>query len=512
MKNPYLPQRLIMLSLMLLILQDSVSVEAATAISVPNAVKLTVDAAKNDYRSIAGRQWRYQRKKALAEQLQKAKEQLAAAQVEYEQIKAARRQLISSFEQSGVKKEDYDNYKEIKQINEQENIHLQQMDELKANYDKVLLEQEKFVASNSNLPVYASFYTGVKYYGWKSKEGETGRQFLVPFGTWMGNRKFSIGVYGNHTFSKNNTSNYSGSSNTLADTHLGLTRTLELSEKEDLQFTLTMNLPTGKSALNTRQRNSRMSDDLVEIEKFGSSFKFRPGVQYSWWPFKYDKWTIGTNLLFARYHDTTSDISNDNTKSGREWLKFIKYQHAEEKWQLVAELQNTSYNRSFSKAGWYYDTNDEWIFRLTYNRQIAKDQELAFYYWPEYQTTGGEHKLSEDSWAHLYGTRWTKFIDKKNTLRVSFDVLQTNGRRYNGLRSFYDNRNRPRSFYNEVNGRDKYTLGIGYDHHFGNKATLSLDVRYFWMHDGMSTFGEPATRYKGFNIFLMFSRKATFHW
>ena len=514
MKSPTLSRQKILYSLMLFVLHNSLAAHANTAISVPNEVRLLMDSVKGDYQGIQGREWRHQQKTHLSAQVKTTKAELDAEQKKYEKIQASRVRLVDSFAAAGIMPEEYETFTDVQQMYLNERDSFKQIEYLQEQHEKALSEQKSFLDELSNEPIYASFYSGMKYYGWKDKDGNSGHQTLIPFGTWMGNGKYSLGIYGNYVFAKNSLKGYSGSMHTLADTMLSLNRRIEKSNKEEFEFFLNINLPTGKSALNVGQRNARMTDDLVEVDKFGSTWDFNPGVNYVWRPFKYDKWTFGTNFLFKRSYDTTSDMSHDESKDGREWRRFIRYQHAEEKWQFVFEVHNTGYNRNFNQRGYHFDTKDEWRLKLTYNKQIAKDQELLLYYWPEYQTPNesATYTNSPASWSHFYGVRWSKFIGKRSTLRLSFDVLQSNGLRFNGLRSWYDNVGNPQAYYNEVTGRDKYTVGIGFDHKFKNNDKLTFDIRYFWMHDGVSTFGEPKQRYKGLNVFLMYHKNLTFHW
>ena len=495
------------------VLSGSLSANAA-AVTVPYEVKLLVDEVKNDYRDIGGRAWRYQTKKHWNEQVKMTRAELLAAEKEYDLQKQNREKLVASYEASGIAKEQYDTFADVQQLYALERSCQQQVEFARTNHENALSEQKKFLDMLSNQPIYASFYTGVKVFNWEDKEGDSGSEVLMPFGTWMGNKKYHIGVYGTYVFAKNDTQNYDGSIYTLTDTYVDLCRRWEISDRKEVAVFLALNIPTGRSALNNAKRNARMTDDLVEVEEFGSNWEITPGIHYIWRPFKYDKWTFGTHVSFRPWRiDTTSDAINDNTKEGREWSKFIRYQHAEEKWQFVAEIHNTSYQRTYNESGWGYKSDDQWKYKLTFNRQIAKDQEMLFYYWPEYQTNDGNNAqpLAESSWVHYFGTRWSKFMDDQNTLRLSLDVLNTSGLRYNGLRSWYEPWG-PQSHYNQVSGRKKYSIGVGYDHKFKNSDTIAVDLRYFWMKDGPSSFGEPATRYKGFSIFVMYSKNTTFHW
>lgn len=51
-----------------------------------------------------------------------------------------------------------------------------------------------------------------------------------------------------------------------------------------------------------------------------------------------DLLTLGTNYSVRGSYDPTSDIDDDKFNPGNEWQKYLRWQHAEEKWQLVGIL------------------------------------------------------------------------------------------------------------------------------------------------------------------------------
>ena len=70
----------------------------------------------------------------------------------------------------------------------------------------------------------------------------------------------------------------------------------------------------------------------------------------------------------------------------------------------------------------------------------------------------------------------------------------------------FDGNGEPQYLAVNVDGRTKYTLGIGCDWQFNPQNRLSLDVQHFIMQDGSSTLGDAARRYQGTNILLTYQK------
>jgi hypothetical protein len=395
----------------------------------------------------------------------------------------------------------------IRWAREAEAGYAQYLAEAKERHAGAIKERESFFYRVQNPPVYSGFPTGIKYYNWRGQNGSSGQQFLLPLGIWSAWKNLSLGVATNYALGRAQNSYGSGSVAGMTDIYLYLGMRQNINKKFYLEYSFGLNLPTGKNALGTYQSNARMPGDLVELESYGGGWQYQPGLQINWLPYKYDKWTYGTSYNFSRYFDQTRDITNDATKPGREWNNFLRYQHAEEKWQLVAEIYSTSYKTSMFRNGFSYNTKNAWKYKITFNRKIAADQELMLYYWPQTQSKdNASFALSDASRTDFYGIMWSKHLGRDRTLRAAFDVMRTSGSRFGGIRGFYDSYGNPQSYYTQVMGRRKYTVGIGYDRRINSSLNLSFDLRCFWMKDGVSSLGEPATRYKGYSAVLLLTK------
>ncbi|MBP2631287.1 MAG: hypothetical protein H6Q70_1915 [Firmicutes bacterium] len=345
------------------------------------------------------------------------------------------------------------------------------------------------------------------YYSWINSQGNKGTELAesIYYGYDSPQEQYNMGIFTSLVSAAHNASSESGEIKSLTDTTMNFTKCSERNVFTT-SYLFQISLPTGRSALGWSQRNARMSDDLVETEQFGKGWQLQPGIQTSWKPTAFDQWTVGTTYLWSQAYDQTSDISNDDIHPGYEWAKWLRYQHAEKKWQLVSEVINTAYGKTSFDNGNVYHLGNGWKYRLTYNRTLDENRDLLFYYWRE--NSGRNDVASTDTHyapVNYYGTLWSKKLNDKRTLRFSFDVMDTNGNRYDGLESYWDGSNAA-YHYKEVYGRKKYTFGVGFDLKLDKTKTLNFDVQHFQMKDGASTTGDAATDYRGWNIFLSYNK------
>ena len=366
----------------------------------------------------------------------------------------------------------------------------------KKELDKLIYAQEH--------PAGAHSASGqMRYFQWKDNAGHKGNQLSMPldFGYWS--KDFSYSVSTQSVISRNDTANAGGQVNTVGDTSLSFSKR-NAKQHFTVDYNMNMNLPTGKATLSGSERNAMMNEDLTDVSQFGKGWQFTPGVDVSWKIGKEDTWTIGSTYAFNGSYDPTGDIADDNVDPGNEWAKRIRWQHAGQKWQFVGEAIHTSTAATHIADGSSYTTGGQWEYRLTYNRKVSKNQNMMLYYWREDQLANDVVASdTSSSVGHYWGAMWSKQLDPKRVFRLSFDMMQSNGSRYDRIHN-YDGS--PQYDSVDVDGRRKYTLGIGYDVKVNSKSSFSIDLQRFRMHDGQSTLGEAPKTYKGLNVFLQYNR------
>lgn len=343
----------------------------------------------------------------------------------------------------------------------------------------------------------------MRYYQWRDSNGNHGYQLLAPLGIGYWQKDFSYSLSTSYILSRNDTAG--GSVSTVGDTALNLTKRNE-KRKFIVDYSLDINLPTGQAALSWKQRYAMMNEDLLGVSQFGEGWKATPGIDVAWNIGSEDRWTVGSSYTFKGAYNPAADIANAEIHPGSEWEKHARWQHAGQDYQLAGEVIHSTAGATNVADGSSYDTGARWEYRLTYNRKVAKDQNLMFYYWREDQK-GSAIVPSDTSSAigHYFGTMWSRQLNAKRTLRASFDVMKSAGSRYDRIYNYYDAAGNPQYTSVDVDGRTKYTLGVGYDVKLSAKSSISLDLQTFRMHDGASTLGEAPKTYKGVNAFLQYN-------
>lgn len=372
-----------------------------------------------------------------------------------------------------------------------------------ASQTKVQLEELIYLQEHP--PGVHTFSSALNYYS-----GNSAYQFTQPisFGYW--HRDYSYSINTRYILSKNNKNGERGQVSTFDDTVLYFTKRQEFAANHIVDYGLDITVPTGKAALSRSELRARMNEDLFEVNQFGKGWQFTPKIAVSRKIGKEDTWTIGTSCAFSGSYDPTSDIPDDDISPGNEWRKFLRWQHAGQEWQFVGELSNTSTGNTKIANGEEYSTGDKWEYRLTYNRKLPDKQNIMFYYWRENQNTNSVPPFNNsNALVHYLGTMWSKELNDKRSLRVSFDVMTTSGSRLD--RIYTDVIDHPYYTSVDVDGRKKYTLGLGYDIRLDEKSSFSIDLQRFIMKDGEARYGESSVykapaKYHGFNVLMKYDK------
>jgi len=364
------------------------------------------------------------------------------------------------------------------------------------NLNKALENQENLLDKLAHPAAMQVYSRGAEFYSWKDSVGNKGQELVLPFyyGYEAPKNQYSYGVYTSVAFADHSAGTAGGSMETLTDTTIHMTKRSQ-KEKFTTEYLMQLNLPTGKNKLSTSGVNSRMSDDLVGVDSFGKGWQFQPGIQTSWKNGELDKWTVGTSYLYSEAYNQTFNILHP----GYEWAKWLRYQHAEEKWQLVSEIQHINYGKSTVSNGAAYELSDGWKYRLTYNRSLDEKRNLLLYYWRENGGNNDAGAATSNGAVNYYGAQWSRKLNAKRTLRFGFDIMSTNASRYAGMDT-------SENHYKEVNGRTKYTLDAGYDIRLNDADSLKIDLQLFKMQDGNLKGTTEARNYTGCNLLFSYNK------
>lgn len=365
-------------------------------------------------------------------------------------------------------------------------------------------ELEKLIYAQEHPKPVWNLSTGMNVYQWRDSDGNHGHQVVLPFsvGYWQKDLSWYLNT---NWVNSNHGSTPGGSVNTLTDTTVSVAKRNE-KKKFIVDYLLEVNIPTGKPALSWSERYAKMNEDLVEKSTFGEGWKFAPGIDVSWRIGKEDLWTVGTSYSFNGSYDPTTDVPGDTVSPGNGWNGHLRWEHAGQKWQMIAELLYSRSNSSHLSNGSNYTTPSTWEYRLTYNRPLSKTSDLMFYYWHENRNIDAVVSDTSQARVHYLGSMLSRKIGKAHTIRYTFDYMRGNGLCYSGVRNYFDEEGLPQYSSIDVDGRTKYTLGVGYDIQLRSNANISFDLEAFRMHDGISTEGRAATSYNGMNFLVRYNQ------
>lgn len=350
-----------------------------------------------------------------------------------------------------------------------------------------------------------SFQWENRYYFFQDAFHNSGYQYVQPWDFAYQGDKYEVGLSTNYIISsyKSTLANSSGKVATWGDTTLSLGRD-NPNQIYSLRYTLDVNMPTGKATLHGSQLNAVMNEHLVEFSRFGEGWNYTPGVSVSRRNGKEDIWTLGTQYSFRGKY--TPDDNAGNITPGDEWMKFLRWQHIGQKWQLVGEVVHSSYGSTLEPSNvagnLNYRQGSETDAKLTYNRELDNNHNLMLYYW---HSTQLGYSSPNPALAGLEGTgtvqdqyfgaQWSVNWQDKYTFRVFADMMRESGASFNPVTDLF------------MGGGSKYSIGLGYDVDFTAKSRLSFDVARFYMRTNpvSTTAGSaPLNGYHGYNVYLRY--------
>jgi hypothetical protein len=334
-----------------------------------------------------------------------------------------------------------------------------------------------------------SFQLESQYFSWRDNKGRSGHQFYQPYEFNYVHKDTEFSLQTGYVISSYQ-SGTEGKVSTWTDTLLSVARE-NTHDKYSVRYNIDINLPTGKSKLNGT--NAIMSDDLVALSRFGEGWNYTPGISVSRKIGQEDTWTLGTYYSFRGNYTYDGSTPNGRIDPGGAWGKFLRWQHAGQQWQFVGELAHTNFGRT-QEGNVDYREGSQLDAKLTYNRVLSPDRSILLYYW---HSTENPYSSSDPAAAGIegtstlhnqyFGTVWSKDLPNNRTFRIAAHMMRSSGSAYDPLTDL------------AVNGRSKYSGGLGYDIAFTPERKLSLDIERFYMKDD-----SPATSYHGYNIYLRY--------
>lgn len=354
-----------------------------------------------------------------------------------------------------------------------------------------------------------SFQWENRYYSYRDRFHNSGYQFVQPYEfSYLGDR-FGIGLSTNYIISSaksinsNGQVNQSGRVATWSDTTLSLIRE-NPKPLYTVRYMLDINMPTGKASLHGSQVNAVMSEHFVGFSRYGEGWNYTPGIAISRKTGPEDTWTLGTLYSFRGKY--TPDDSTGNITPGDEWIKFLRWQHIGQKWQLAGELMHISYgstlepfNTVLQPGGVTYRQGSETAAKLTYTRALTSNHNLMLYYW---HSTQQAYSSPNPAAAGLEGTgtvqdqffgaQWSVDWKDKYTFRVYTDMMRESGASFSPLTNIF------------MGGGSKYSIGLGYDVDIRPQRRISLDIARFYMRENAIAGSAPLNGLHGYEVYLRY--------
>jgi hypothetical protein len=367
------------------------------------------------------------------------------------------------------------------------------------------VQQTPRQALPENISVNAEQY----YYNWNDKLGNRGNQLVTPFTVTYSKGNFEVGLRtawiksqfnGNLILDGQVIGKRKGEVSTLSDTSLSLAYSLKQS-KWPVRFNLDVNVPTGKATLNGDQKNAIMDGALVQQTRFGEGWNLAPGVSVSHAISQKGVVGFGLSHIMRGKFDPNGDVVNDTINPGNETVATLQYSHSEKNWMVMTGLIYTRYGTTtrggedYYRSGSRFDINGSLVaspspgHRLQLSARYftqGKQDDVNFF-------SGNLEKESADSSGNSLFTNFDYSIatdkQQRGNLHVLMDYLTVQANSYDRINDLFNA------------GRNKFSIGLGYDYAFSRKARASLQAKYFWLNDKATPTTQQDVKANGITLF-----------
>jgi hypothetical protein len=367
------------------------------------------------------------------------------------------------------------------------------------------VEPTRRSTSRDNYSVNVESY----YSSWSDNFGNSGSQFITPLTVTYAKDNFNVGIRSAFINSNFNgvlildgqkIGTRQGSVSTQSDTSLSFAYNLNQSDFP-VRFNLDFNLPTGKATLVGDEKNAIMDGSLVQQTRFGEGLNIAPGISVSHAFGQKDVVGLGLSYIIKGQFNPNGDVANSEIKPGNETVASLQYQHLESNWMLSSGLIYTNYSNTQRGGKDYYRSGDRLDANVT-GTFIPFDGhrvQLSGRYFTQYPNTianfltGDLVKESANSNGNaLYlGLDWSIATDSQQKGRVHalVDYLSVQANSYDRINDLYNA------------GRDKFSVGVGYDYSFSPSTNASIQAKYFQVLDKATPITQQDIRSTGTSIF-----------
>jgi hypothetical protein len=343
---------------------------------------------------------------------------------------------------------------------------------------------------------------------WSDNFGNSGSQYIAPITSTLKRGNLDIGLRTAVIDSQFNgvllldgqrVGTRKGRITSFSDTSLSFSYSMP-EPQFPVRFNMDFNLPTGRATLVGDEKNALMDGSLVQQTRHGEGFNVAPGVSVSHALSPKDVVGASASYIIRGQFDPNGDVVNDEIKPGNEMVGSLQYQHTDSNWLVSAGLVYTGYDTTQRGGRDYYRTGDRLDANISGAIVLSDSQRLRLNsrYFTQVPNsvsnflTGDLAKESANSNGNaLYlGADWSIATDsqQRGNFHVLADYLSVQANSYDRINDLFNA------------GRDKFSIGVGYDYTLSRNTRASIQAKYYQVLDKATPITKQDVQANGLNI------------
>lgn len=330
---------------------------------------------------------------------------------------------------------------------------------------------------------------GMEYYSWKGDDGYDGHQLYLPVHYFQehGYKEYGLSVAYVNTAADFGADSESLNGITNLFLHYGIRNA---NDRYSVKYILDSDLPIGDSKIG----NNILSDDLVILTRLNEGINIRPRIEITRQDGDENLWLAALSYNIKGSYHYSKERPGASVDPGDTLWGRLRWTHAEKKYQLRLGMEaflhgKTSVTGDEDTAD--YKEGREMHYKVTYNRRLSKASELMGYFWLRVNaaTTYDDDNVDSGSDVRYYGLEYKYSLDESRAWYVRNNNMLSTG-------DYYD----PMSDAG-ISGRDKHTLGIGYEINLREKGIFTVEANYYRMREK-----RPRREYRGTEFAVWYSQ------
>lgn len=325
----------------------------------------------------------------------------------------------------------------------------------------------------------------MEYYSWKG-DADKGHQLYMPVTYFWEHGYKEYGVSVAYVNTSADFGNESESMTGLTDVslHYGVRNA---NDRYTVKYTMDVDLPIGESKIG----DNPLSDDFVPITRLNEGLNVRPGVEIMRRDGDENVWQAIFGYTFKGDYDYTKTDPGASVNPGDALDGKLRWTHAEKDYQMRFAIEGFLNGKTRGNRITSYTEGTETLYKAMYNRRLNKASELMGYFWLRDNGSNSYDNgvKGNGSTVRYYGLEYKYSVDENRAWYIRNNNMLSTG-------NYYDPINK-----DEINGREKHTLGVGYEINMQKRGRLAFGVNYYWLNNK-----NPHNSYKGTEFLAWFSK------